>query len=202
MTTMLDDMIGRLPGGADGTVSYVLGDMVGSTRLWESHAADMPAALARLDALVDEHLAARGGHRPPEQGEGDNFVAVFATATEAVAFAWSLQAAVCAQQWPGGLPLSIRIAVHAGEARRRDGGRFMGEPLNRCARLRALGHGGQILLSGAVTGLVVGHLRDGLFLRDLGTQSCATCPRPSGWPSCAGRACPPTSRRCGRWTGG
>jgi class 3 adenylate cyclase len=73
-----------------GTVSFVLGDMVGSTRLWEDHAAVMPEVLARLDALVVEHADVRAGHRPPEQGEGDNFVVAFARPVDAVEFAADL----------------------------------------------------------------------------------------------------------------
>ena len=76
----------------------------------------MPAVLARLDALVAEHADARSGHRPPEQGEGDNFVVAFADAGAAVAFAADLQAALCGQSWPGDLSVSVRMAVHSGAA--------------------------------------------------------------------------------------
>jgi class 3 adenylate cyclase len=36
-----------------GTVTFVLGDVAGSTRLWEDHPQAMPAVLERLDELVD-----------------------------------------------------------------------------------------------------------------------------------------------------
>jgi len=151
-------------------LSFVLGDMVGSTRLWEKHPLELPAVLARLDALVTEHLDAFGGHRPAEQGEGENFVAAFERPDAAVGFAAGVQAALCAESWPGDVRVSVRIAVHTGEVGRREGGRYMGETLNRCARLRAIGHGGQVLVSAATAAPAVEHLTGAVFLRDLGSH--------------------------------
>jgi len=82
-----------------GTVTFVLGDIAGSTRLWEEQPA-MPSVLARLDELVDELLATTNGVRPAEQGEGDNFVAAFAKAGDAVAFAAALQSSLSEEDWP------------------------------------------------------------------------------------------------------
>lgn len=153
-----------------GTVTFVLADMASSTRHWELAPDDMPAVLARVDALANAELERHNGHRPPEQGEGDNLVAVFVRATDAVNYAADLQAALVVERWPGGLSVSVRMAVHSGDARVRDGGRYMGEALNRCARLRALAHGGQVLVSGVSSALVVDHLAGGVFLRDLGSH--------------------------------
>src|SRR5262249_24327762 len=47
----------------------------------------------------------------------------------------------------------VRIALHTGAAEERDGDCF-GQPLNRVARLLAIGHGGQTLLSQASRGLL------------------------------------------------
>jgi predicted ATPase/class 3 adenylate cyclase/DNA-binding CsgD family transcriptional regulator len=153
-----------------GTVTFVLGDMASSTRLWEQHPDVMPAVLGRIDVLAGEVLVRHQGARPAEQGEGDNLVAAFGNASDAIRYAAELQAALVAEPWPDGIPVALRMAVHTGDARLRDGGRYMGEALNRCARLRALGHGGQVLLSAATSALVVEHLADGLFLRDLGSH--------------------------------
>ena len=57
------------------------------------------------------------------------------------------------------------MAVHTGEAQLRDDGNYVGQALNRCARLRAIGHGGQVLLSAATAALVADRLPDG---RDAG----------------------------------
>src|SRR5205807_747828 len=116
-----------------GTVTFVLGDIAGSTRLWEEQVA-MPAVLARLDELVDHILATNNGVRPAEQGEGDNFVAAFAKAGDAVAFAAALQSRLSEEPWPGGADVKLRIALHSGDARRRDEGRYMGGTLTGWAR--------------------------------------------------------------------
>ncbi len=47
----------------------------------------MTAAIARLNQVVCEVIAAHDGVRPVEQGEGDSFVAAFARASDAVAAA-------------------------------------------------------------------------------------------------------------------
>ena len=64
-----------------GTVTLLLADVEGSTRLWETQPDRMTAAVARFEQTVSEAVAAHGGVRPVEQGEGDSFVAAFARAS-------------------------------------------------------------------------------------------------------------------------
>jgi class 3 adenylate cyclase len=61
-----------------GTVTLVLADVEGSTRLWETQPAEMTAAITRFNQVVCDVVAAHDGVRPVEQGEGDSFVAAFA----------------------------------------------------------------------------------------------------------------------------
>ena len=68
-----------------GTVTLLLADVEGSTRLWETQPDEMTAALARLNQVVSDTIATHDGVRPVEQGEGDSFVAAFARASDAVA---------------------------------------------------------------------------------------------------------------------
>src|SRR6202048_2661187 len=72
---------------ATGTVTLLLADVEGSTRLWETQAEVMTAAIARLNRVVCEVVAAHDGVRPVEQGEGDSFVAAFARGSDAGAAA-------------------------------------------------------------------------------------------------------------------
>ncbi len=67
-----------------GTVTFVLADVEGSVRLWETQPDAMAAATARFDALISEQVERHHGVRPEEQGEGDSFVAAFAVAHEAI----------------------------------------------------------------------------------------------------------------------
>jgi len=101
------------------------------------------------------------------RGEGDSRFAVFSSAPDAVAAALAIQRAFAAEPWPTPRPISVRIGVHAGEAELRDGD-YYGSAVNRCARIRGIGHGGQVLLSAAVVALVAGGLPTGASLTDLG----------------------------------
>ncbi len=76
-----------------GTVTLLLADVEGSTRLWETQPGEMTEAIARLNQVVSGVIAAHDGVRPVEQGEGYSFVAAFARASDAVAAAAGLQRA-------------------------------------------------------------------------------------------------------------
>src|SRR6185437_12130669 len=154
-----------------GTVTLLLADVEGSTRLWETRPEQMTAALALLNRTVDETVAAHGGVRPVEQGEGDSFVAAFARASDAVACALALQRAPLA-------PLKLRIGLHSGEIQLRDDSNYVGPTINRTARVRDLAHGGQTVLSGVTEALVADRLPDGVWLSDLGTYPLRGVPRP------------------------
>ena len=154
-----------------GTVTLMLADVEGSTRLWETQPEQMTAAMARMNRTVTETIATHSGVRPVEQGEGDSFVAAFARASDAVACALELQRAPLA-------PIRLRIGIHTGEIQLRDEGNYAGPTINRTARLRDLGHGGQTLLSGATEALVLDGLPDDVWVTDLGTHSLRDLPRP------------------------
>jgi predicted ATPase/class 3 adenylate cyclase/DNA-binding CsgD family transcriptional regulator len=161
----------------DAAITFVLGDIEGSSRLWEKHHAAMPAVIARLGAIVDDEVAVQGGSRPLEQGEGDSFVASFELPAAAIEFALRLQLAIAAETWDDGIELRVRVAVHTGEAHH-IGGAYLGEPLNRCGRIRGLGHGGQVLVSGTTAELVQDCLPASASLRGLGVHRLRDLARP------------------------
>jgi class 3 adenylate cyclase len=154
-----------------GTVTLLLADVEGSTRLWETQPDVMADAVARLDQTLTDAVANHDGVRPVEQGEGDSFVIAFARASDAVACALALQMAALA-------PIKLRIGIHTGEIRLRDEGNYIGPTINRTARLRDLAHGGQTVLSGATESLVVDQLPPDVTLTDLGTHLLRDLPRP------------------------
>jgi len=119
-------MSGLLP---TGTVTLLLADVEGSTRLWQTQAAEMTAAVARLDRAVSDVIAAHDGVRPVEQGEGDSFVAAFTRASDAVACAVELQRAPLA-------PIRLRIGVHTGQVQLRDEGNYAGPTIGHDPRGR------------------------------------------------------------------
>src|SRR5512132_3812263 len=75
--------------------------------------------------------------------------AVFANAREAVAAAADGQRALAVHAWPAGAPLLVRMGLHTGEPVLTAEG-DEGLDMHRGARVMAAGHGGQVLLTGAV----------------------------------------------------
>ncbi|MBA2449845.1 MAG: hypothetical protein H0V51_17620 [Chloroflexi bacterium] len=111
------------------------------------------------------------------RGEGDSRFAVFTSAADAAGAALTIQRAFAAEGWPTPRPIRVRIGLHTGEAQLRDGD-YYGSAVNRCARLRGIGHGGQILLSEATAALVRDDLPAGASLLDLGARRLRDLSRP------------------------
>jgi predicted ATPase/class 3 adenylate cyclase len=150
------------------TVTFLFTDIEGSTRLWELHPEAMCLALARHDLLLTAGIHEHGGQLVKSRGEGDSFFAVFPHPTAALAAA-ALQQALLTEPWPAETPLRVRMALHVAPAELREGD-YYGPGVIRCARLRAVAHGGQVLLSEATADRVRDHLPAGVSLRDLGSH--------------------------------
>ena len=146
-----------------GVVTFLLTDIEGSTRRWESDADGMRAALAAHDEVLRHAIEVHGGWLFKHTGDG--VCAAFASPRCAV------DAAVAAQR---ALELPVRMGISTGEAELRDGDYF-GAALNRAARVMAAGHGGQVLLAESTAGLL-----SGVDLLDLGQRRLRDVPTPVG----------------------
>src|SRR5882757_8049964 len=102
----------------------------------------MRAALAAHDDVLRAAIEAHGGWLFKHTGDG--VCAAFASPRCAV------DAAVAAQR---ALELPVRMGIATGEAELR-GADYFGAVLNRAARVMAAGHGGQLLVDGATSGLL------------------------------------------------
>jgi predicted ATPase/class 3 adenylate cyclase len=151
-----------------GTVTFLFTDIEGSTQLWERDRRVMAAAVQRHLVLLDEAIATH--HGVHFKTVGDAVQAAFPTAPDALAAALAAQQALLAESWETPEPLRVRMALHAGEAIPDHRGDYLAAPLNRLARLLAIGHGGQILISQAVQQLTRDRLLPGAELRDLGAH--------------------------------
>jgi TolB-like protein/Tfp pilus assembly protein PilF len=158
----------NLPPLPSGTVTFLFTDIEGSTKLWEARRETMGAALARHDALLRQCIAAHRGQ--VFKTVGDAFCTVFATATDAVNAALAAQQALHTERWPEKGAIRARMALHTGAAELRDDDYF-GTPLNQVARLLAVGHGGQTLLSEITHDLCRDRLPAGAALKSLGEHS-------------------------------
>ena len=161
----------------EGTLTFLLTDLVGSTRAWESDPRLMHEVMTRHDRILAEVVRRHHG-APVEAGrEGDSVLAVFQRALDAGACALDLQNAFGSEPWPAGISVRLRTALHTGEAVLRDG-HYYGQPLNRCARLLGAANGGQVLVTRATEQLLVDQLPSGTALLDLGHHRLKDLSRP------------------------
>jgi predicted ATPase/class 3 adenylate cyclase len=152
-----------------GTLTFLFTDVEASTRLWEREPDAMRTALARHDEIIERVVEQYGGRVVRPRGEGDSRFAVFRSAVASVHAAARIQLALQGEPWPISEPLRVRMAIHTGEADMRDGDYYGAAP-NRCARLRSLAHGGQVLISASTAGLLSDGLDRDISLRDLGVH--------------------------------
>jgi predicted ATPase/class 3 adenylate cyclase len=148
-----------------GTVTFLFSDIEGSTAHWEEQRAAMPAVLRRHDELIRGAIESHGGH--VFKTVGDAFCAAFARAPDALAAAADAQRALAAEDWSAVGGLAVRMALHSGTTDEREGDYF-GPTVNRVARLLAVAHGGQVVVSGSTAPLLRGVMPEQTELRDLG----------------------------------
>jgi len=157
------------------TVTFLMTDIAGSTRLWEEQRDAMVHALAAHDAMLRAAVDEAGGALVKTTGDG--LLAAFERPGAAVRAALAGQRALANHDWPTNAPLRVRMAIHSGDAERRDDDWF-GPSLNRVARLLSIGHGGQVLVSAAGAALVADDLPPGATLLDRGEHHLKDLARP------------------------
>ena len=149
-----------------GVDTFLFTDIEGSSHLWEHDPERMPEALARHDALVRTIVEGNRGRVVKMLGDGVH--AVFGDPRDAVCAAVALQRSLADAAATNGIAFKVRCGLHAGVEERRDND-FFGRAVNRAARIMAVAHGGQILVSQTVASLVGDRLPEGVALRDLGS---------------------------------
>src|SRR5205814_9280461 len=103
--------------------------------------------------------------------DGDALFVVFATAQDALAATAAGQRALGTTAFPHGAVVRVRMGMHTGEgtpASEKAGADYVGIDVHRAARIAAVAHGGQVLLSAATRILAGSDLPSGVALRDLG----------------------------------
>jgi predicted ATPase/class 3 adenylate cyclase len=148
-----------------GVVTFLFTDIEGSTRLLERHPREYAQALLRHDELMRSAVVAGPG--VVFETIGDAVYAAFETAGAAVRCALMAQLQLRAEDWGELPPIRVRMAIHAGEVEIR-GSHYFGPALYRCARLLALGHGGQTLVSRTIVDAVRDQLPAGVVLHPMG----------------------------------
>jgi predicted ATPase/class 3 adenylate cyclase len=156
-------------------VTFLFTDIQGSTELLRVLGPEFLLARDEHDRAI--RAAIRHGGGIEIATEGDSFFAVFPTAVGAVAAAVAAQRALAAASDVHGRRLEVRMGLHTGEGTL-GGDNYVGIDVHRAARIRAVGHGGQVLLSDATRALVESQLPEGVVLRDLGSHRLKDLPQP------------------------
>ncbi len=167
--------VSRLVQIPSGTVTLLFTDVEGSTRLWETEPEPMASALRRHDEILRSAIEDAGGF--VFKTVGDAFCAAFSTPRAALDAVIAAQQAIGSEDWPTSRPIRVRMGLHAGVCEERDDDYF-GPVVNRTARLAAIAHGGQVLVSGAAAELLFEALAAGVALRDLGLHRLKDLGRP------------------------
>jgi predicted ATPase/class 3 adenylate cyclase len=135
----------------EGEVTMLFTDIEGSTRLAHELGDGWGDVLSEHYRILREVWAVHGGVEVDV--EGDAFFVVFRYAGSAVAAAAAAQIALAGHRWPPGGEPRVRIGLHTGAPRVRDGN-YWGVDVHYAARLGAAAHGGQVLISAATRALV------------------------------------------------
>ncbi|MEE9281213.1 MAG: tetratricopeptide repeat protein [Myxococcota bacterium] len=165
-----------MPDGSERKLAAILSaDVVGYSRLI---AADEDATVRRLTAYREQIGVLVRDHRGRVADfTGDNFLAEFPSAEEAVLCAVEIQRVLKARN--EGLPpdqkMEFRIGSHLGDIRVEEG-RLYGEGVNIAARLEGIAEHGGICVSAQIYELVRHRL--GVAFEDLGDRSVRNIPEP------------------------
>ena len=159
-----------------GTVTFLFTDIEGSTNLLKALGRERYGeVLTRHQVLVREALRTHGGEEIDTQG--DSFFAAFRSAGDAVSAAITIARAFVDDVWRGSEEVRLRIGIHSGDAAGL-ADRYVGISVHRAARIGAVGHGGQVLVSDATRVLVEDDLPSGISLCDLGLYRLKDIDRP------------------------
>ncbi len=150
------------------TLTFLFTDIEGSTEMLRRIGQAAYAAV-----LTDHHSIIRSGiaaHEGKEMGtQGDGFFVVFSSPSACVSAVLETQRALSSHEWPADEHVRVRMGIHSGEAAETASG-LVGLEVHRAARVAAVAHGGQVLVSLAAGGLVRDSLPVGASLRDLGAH--------------------------------
>jgi DNA-binding NarL/FixJ family response regulator/class 3 adenylate cyclase len=148
-----------------GTVTFLIADVEGSTRLVELLGDGYAPVITELRGVLRHAVAAHGGVEV--DATGDELLAVFPLAPDALASALEAQRAIRDRDWTHEARVRVRMGLHTGTPALTDEG-YVGIDVIRAARIAAAGHGGQTLLSSTSAAFVTD-----VELKDLGMHQLA-----------------------------
>ncbi len=125
-------------------VTLLFTDIQGSTLMLDRLGDGYAELLAEHHRVMRAAIGDAGGREVSTAG--DSFFAVFPTSGAAVDCACRAQLGLRGGRWPDGAAPRVRMGIHTGAPTARDGD-FFGMDVHRAARVMAVAHGGQVLLT-------------------------------------------------------
>jgi class 3 adenylate cyclase len=165
-------LAGGLP---TGVVTFLLSDLEGSTALLQQLGERYGRLLAEVRRIQRSAVRRSGGHEV--DARADEFFAVFARPSNALAAALAIEARLRRRAWPEGVVVRARLGLHGGRPTLTETG-YVGLAVHTVARICAAGHGGQILLSGTSRAALEGMTPAGVAFRELGSFRLRGLPEP------------------------
>jgi class 3 adenylate cyclase len=147
-----------------GVVTFLMTDIEGSSALLHRLGTRYPAILDEVRSIIREAVAASAGREV--DARADEFFAVFRSVDAAVAAAIAVMRRMAAAPWPAGERVRVRAGIHTGRPTLTDSG-YVGAAVHTVARVAAIGHGGQFVLSDAARA-AAGSGPEGVVVRPLG----------------------------------
>src|SRR4029453_17406071 len=96
-----------------GTVTFLVTDIEGSTKLAQQYSDEMSGLLARHHAILNHAIAAHNGFA--FQIVGDSYAVAFHNAGDALTAALEMQRALSQEAWSPA-PIKVRMGIHTGTA--------------------------------------------------------------------------------------
>ena len=157
------------------TRTFLFADIEGSAAMGRRLGDTYEGVLADHHRLVRTVLAVHGGEEAGTRG--DELSAVFASPRDCAVAAIQAQRALASHAWPAGETVRARMGIDSGEVSSAAAG-LAGPVVRQAARIAAVAHGGQVLVSAAAAGLLADSLPTGAWLEDHGLHRLADGGRP------------------------
>jgi class 3 adenylate cyclase len=158
-----------------GPVTFLLTDIERSTALLEHLGDGYTGVLSGVRRVIRDAVRGAGGREV--DARADEFFAVFEHPGAAIAASVAVQRRVGSRTWPDGLEVRVRAGIHSGDITLTEHG-YVGMTVHTAARVCAVGHGGQILVTGT-TREALGSGPEGIRLRRLGRYRLRGLPEPT-----------------------
>jgi class 3 adenylate cyclase len=158
-----------------GFVTMMMTDIEGSTALVHSLGDGYRELIDSVRSILRDSATNGGG--VVVETRADEFFAVFSQPGDALDAAVAIQRDLRMRSWTNGLAVRVRIGIHSGEPTVNDSN-YIGLDVHAAARICALAHGGQIVVSSATRQAALRATQELIRYRSLGAHRLRGIPEP------------------------